>query len=312
MSHHLIDISEASCSITCRQGQLICKPKDGPERRAPMEDIGAVLVNSFSASIHNRVFLEAAAQGAMIVFCENFRPSALLLPANRSTDTLLTRGQIGLPEKLRETLWRKTVTAKCMNQAAYARLLAPESGAARCLAEAAATERSDKESRCARMYWKILAGHLDLEDFKRRRDGGGLNDLLNYGYTVLLARMLQKMIAVGLDPTFGIGHAVRERATPLAYDLMEPFRVAVDARIADWIQQMRTVNEETPALEVSREYKQWVQGFLKLRAPYRKKEISVEHLIEHVLQGFREAVCRKQQGHYRPWKLGNTKWAGFS
>ena len=35
------------------------------------------------------------------------------------------------------------------------------------------------------------------------------------------------VLRVGLDPTFGIFHVTREQATPLAYDLMEPFRPCV-------------------------------------------------------------------------------------
>lgn len=33
--------------------------------------------------------------------------------------------------------------------------------------------------------------------------------LLNYGYAALLSTILQKLFAVGLDPTFGISHVVR-------------------------------------------------------------------------------------------------------
>lgn len=55
-----------------------------------------------------------------------------------------------------------------------------------------------------------------------------MNALLNYGYAVLLSTVLQKLFGVGLDPTFGIFHATREQATPLAYDLMEPFRPCVE------------------------------------------------------------------------------------
>lgn len=313
MAHHLIDISAAQCSITCRDGQLICRADNEPEKRAPMEDIGAIIVNSFSAFMHNRVFLEAAKNGTIIIFCENFKPTALLLPANRATDTLLTRGQISLESKLRKALWLKTLTAKCVNQAAFAQHLEPEGEQLRHFVALARSKRADKESQCARAYWGILAGHFALEDFRRRRDQGGLNSMLNYGYAVLLARILQKMIAVGLDPTFGIGHVVRERATPLAYDLMEPFRVLVDARALAWADNLwkEADSEEKLTLEVTPEYKRWILGFLTQEIPYQKKKITAENVMEHVLRGFRSAVCAKRLGLYRPWTLEDTKWDGF-
>lgn len=307
MSHHLIDISAPSSSITCKRGQLICREDNGRERSLPMEDIGAILINSFSAQIHNRVFTTAAQCGTVIVFCENFRPVALLLPANRSTETMLTRAQVGLTDATRRALWHKTVTAKCFNQAGLAQTIAPSASQTQRLLRTAGAPRTAKESACARLYWTMLSRHLGLERFSRTRQEGGLNDLLNYGYTVLLARMLQKMLGVGIDPTFGIGHAVRERATPLAYDLMEPFRVAVDARVVAWVK-----GSDASALSVTKEYKQWVQGFLTIEAPHEKKRLRVELAMECVLHGFREALAAKRPALYKPWMPGNTKWDGFS
>ena len=308
MSHHLVDISAASCTITCKRGQLICRDGTGTERTLPMEDVGAILINSFSAQIHNRVFTTAAACGTVIVFCENFRPVGLLLPANRSTETLLTRAQVRLGDASRRALWQKTVTAKCLNQAAVAAVLSPSSRQTERLLGAAGSAGRGKESSCARLYWTVLSRHLGLERFTRTRHGGGLNDLLNYGYSVLLARVLQKMLGVGIDPTFGIGHAVRERATPLAYDLMEPFRPAVDARVVAWL----TRAGEPPPLEVNKEYKQWVQAFLSMEAPHEKKQMTVELAVERVLHSFRESLVSKRPALYKPWMPGNTKWVGSS
>ena len=82
-----------------------------------MEDVAAVLINSFSATVHNRFLVEAAKHRISVFFCENFRPVCVVLPANRATDTLLTRAQIKAPQKLLRILWQKTVDAKCLNQA---------------------------------------------------------------------------------------------------------------------------------------------------------------------------------------------------
>lgn len=313
MSHHLIDISAPSCTITCKHGQLICRPEGGEAQQLPMEDIGAVLVSSFSAHIHNRVLLEASRRGTVFIFCENFRPAAMLLPANRATDTLLARAHHRLPDDTRRLLWEKTVTAKCINQGALARSIAGGKLRVGRLERTARGRRRDKESACARLYWGLLAYHLGVRGFRRKRDGEGLNSLLNYGYAVLLARTLQKMMGVGLDPTFGIGHLVRERATPLAYDLMEPFRIAVDARIAAWLLQARTATPAADAaslVEVSPAYKRWVLGFLEMRVPYEGKQMKVERLIEHVLRTFREALLNNRPEAYKPWTLENTKWDG--
>ena len=95
-------------------------------------------------------------------------------------------------------------------------------------------KKPHKEAICAKLFWQIFGRSLNDENFTRGRAKGGLNDFLNYGYAVLLSTVLQKLFGVGLDPTFGVAHVARERSTPLAYDLMEPFRPCVEWRVVQW------------------------------------------------------------------------------
>ncbi len=225
MSYHIVTIDSPEAALGCRDGQLTCRDKTGAERRLPMEDIASIIITSFSASIHSQLLIEAARLGVVLIFCEAFKPISLVLPANRSTDTLLTRAQVDLPPKVKEKLWSLTVDAKCQNQAALAALLAPGDAALSQIDGLLKGRNPHKEAAVARHFWglwgRAVLGH---DEFTRERSQPGANALLNYGYAVLLSTVLQKLFAVGLDPTFGIHHLPRERATPLAYDLMEPFR----------------------------------------------------------------------------------------
>ena len=105
MSYHIVSIDAPDCSLSCKDGQLTCKNGEG-EKRVPLEDVAAIIVTSFSASIHSKLLLEAAKHGVGLVICENFKPASLVLPANRATDTLLTRAQAYLSAQLRERLWQ--------------------------------------------------------------------------------------------------------------------------------------------------------------------------------------------------------------
>jgi CRISPR-associated protein Cas1 len=67
------------------------------------------------------------------------------------------------------------------------------------------------------------------EAFRRDRDAGGANGLLNYGYTVLRSMCARAVVAAGLHPSIGVHHANRGNAFALADDLIEPFRPLVDA-----------------------------------------------------------------------------------
>src|SRR5712671_6942236 len=110
MSYHIVNIDSPQCSLTCRNGQLTCKTAEG-ERKLPLEDVASIIITSFSASIHSNLFLEAAKHGVALIICESFKPVSLVLPANRSTDTLLSRAILKIDAKTREALWQRTIDA---------------------------------------------------------------------------------------------------------------------------------------------------------------------------------------------------------
>lgn len=235
MSYHIISIDAPVCSLSCKDGQVTCRT-EGETKTLPLEDVAAIVLCSFSANIHSKLLLEAAKYGVSLIICENYKPVSLVLPANRATDTVLIRAQAYLKAQLRQRLWSKTLDSKCANQHALARELAGSDPKVEQLGRLAGKRTASREAECARLFWRIFATHVaETDEFRRGRLEGGPNCLLNYGYAVLLSIVLQVLHGVGLDPTFGISHVTRAKTTPLAYDLMEPFRTCVDRRVAHWI-----------------------------------------------------------------------------
>lgn len=339
MSYHIVNIDAPRCTITCRDGQLTCTTDQG-QRRLPLEDVAAIIITSFSATLHSHLFVQAAKHGVALILCEAFKPVSLVLPANRSTDTLLSRAQIGLPERVRQELWRKTLDAKCRNQWLLAGHIAPADPRLPDLQANALGRKPHKEAVCSRTFWRIFGAALRCATFRRHpaagpgpvaaagraagstpgrpiqtellltddQAGGRLNALLNYGYAVLLSTVLQRLFALGLDPTVGISHLPRERSTPLAYDLMEPFRPCVDWRVFQWVQQHPRRTDWT----VSTEYRKWVTGFPLERVGYVDFTLEIQGVIEGVVRSFRRAVLEATPRYYRPWTPKSTKWAGCS
>lgn len=307
MSYHIVSIDAPQCSLSCRDGQLTFKDARGDEKRLPLEDIASIIITSFSATIHSQLFLEAAKHGVSLIFCESFKPTSLVLPANRSTDTLLSRAVLNIDPKTRETLWQRTIDAKCQNQHSLATFIAPGDPRLTGFESTAFGRKPHKEAICAKMFWGIIGDVVAGDDeFKRDRASGGLNDLLNYGYAVLLSTILQKLFGVGLDPTYGLAHAQRERATPLAYDLMEPFRPCVDWRVIQWVRQ----NPDPASWTVSKDYRKWVTGFPLVRVEHLDFELEIQGCIEGVVRGFRRAVLENSARFYKPWTQKNSKWVG--
>jgi len=305
MSYHIVNIDSPGCVVSCKNGQLTCSGEDGA-RQLPLEDVAAIIITSFSSVVHGELLIEAAKHGVALVICEQFKPVSLMLPANRSSDTLLTKAALELDKKKTDALWKKTVDAKCMNQYLLAMNLAPHHEKIGALEKTAHGRMESKEGTCARFFWGIYSEALGQVDFKRHEDGFGLNALLNYGYAVLLSTMLQKLFAVGLDPTLGISHSVRERSTPLAYDLMEPFRPCVDWRVAQWVK----LQEDACDLAITKEFRRFVTGFVLERVEYFEIELSIQNCIEGVVRSFRSAVLQKNTRLYQPWIPQGSKWVG--
>lgn len=297
---------------------MTCKTGDGV-KQLPIEDVASIIITSFSASIHSQLFIEAARHGVSLIICEAFKPVSVMLPANRSTDTLLTRALLKLEAKTLERFWQQTIDAKCRNQYSLALFLRPDDAGLGALRATAFGKKPHKEAICAKLFWQIFgrfsaslsARPKDEEEdlFTRSRNAGGLNNLLNYGYAVLLSTTLQKLFGVGLDPTFGISHVTRERSTPLAYDVMEPFRPCVDWRVAQWARQHPELAQGT-SWEVTPAFRKWVTGFPLERVEYFDLELEVRGCIEGVVRSFRRAVVQGEPRFYKPCTPKNLKWAG--
>ena len=346
MSYHIVSIDSPQCSLSCKDGQLTCKSAEG-ERKLPLEDVASIIITSFSASIHSHLFLEAAKHGVALIICEAFKPVSLVLPANRSTDTLLSRALLNLSEATRLQMWQKTIDAKCRNQYLLATHIAPEDARLESFLASTASRKPHKEAICAKAFWQVFGSTMSCEEFRRepqerrpKRESeianlkpkiapadsdngapgqtellltgdearGRMNDLLNYGYAVLLSSVLQKLFAVGLDPTWGLSHVTRERCTPLAYDIMEPFRPCVDWRVFQWMRD----HPDRTEWEVSKEYRRWVTGFPLERIEYLDFTLEIQGVIEGVVRSFRRAVMENKPTFYKPWTPRNSKWAGSS
>jgi CRISPR-associated protein Cas1 len=190
--------------------------------------------------------------------------------------------QAKLTAPRQKNAWKQIVRAKILGQANNLRQShSKESASLRKLAMSVRSGDPDNlEARAARTYWSRL---LPNEEFSRSRDGGGRNDLLNYGYAVLRGIVVRSIVISGMSPTLGIWHRNRANAFALADDLIEPFRPAVDFAVAslsadstladratkqvliEATSQAMTVSGVTVAtsiLELAQSYARYVEGQL--------------------------------------------------
>jgi len=295
MGFHTVTIDAVDCFLGCKSSQLICRNGEG-EKTLPLEDVASIVVTGFSGTVHSELLLECASRGIPLIFCRAYRPTALVYPSNRSTDTQLTRAVLRLNAKTRETLWQSTLDAKCLGQCASARDLGAHQDALAQMEAMARGRNPAREATVARTYWGIWGSSAGLGGFRRERSLEGANQLLNFGYAVLLSCVLQKLFAVGIDPSFGISHVVRERSDPLAYDIMEPYRVLVDSRVREWI-----LEHGEGECVVDKAFRGHVIRFLKDSVEFQGRSLEAASCVEAVIRSFRAAILHGKPSLYRPW-----------
>lgn len=83
----------------------------------------------------------------------------------------------------------------------------------------------------ARLYFKVL-GMLVPEEFKfdkrtKQPPKDPFNSLLSLGYSMLFNEILANVMAIGLHPYIGLGHALSRNHPALVSDLIEDWRVVI-------------------------------------------------------------------------------------
>jgi CRISPR-associated protein Cas1 len=229
MIGRIVEIAQDGRHLAIDRGFMTVNEKGVEVGRVPLDDIGMVIVNAHGTTYSNNLVLKLAERGAGVVLCgPNHLPVAWLWPVVGHHDQARRlRAQIEASKPLTKRLWQTVIKAKIRQQGAVLDALGKPGGGFELMAARVNSGDPDNmEAQAARRYWPLLMG----EDFRRDRESGGTNGLLNYGYTVLRSATARAVCAAGLHPSIGMQH--RNGDMSLVDDLMEPFRPMVDLVVA--------------------------------------------------------------------------------
>jgi len=224
----IVDIATDGRHLSAYRGFLIVSEKRTEVGRVPLDDVAAVIVHAHGVTWSTNLVVALAKRGAILLLCgANHAPVAVCLPLDgHHAQNGRMRAQWEASRPLCKQLWRRIVVAKIRWQAAVLEACDKPASAFDLLAKRVGSgDPENVEAQAARRYWPLLMG----EEFRRDRDAGGANGLLNYGYAVLRSMCARAIVAAGLHPSIGVHHANRGNAFALADDLIEPFRPLVDA-----------------------------------------------------------------------------------
>ena len=248
MLKRLVEIEENSAHLKAYRGFLVIEGQAEEGRkelgRIPLDDVGAVIANSYGLTYSNAVLVALAERGVPFVLCgTNHLPVGFVLPiSGHHEHAAHIEHQVVASLPLRKRIWQQIVKAKVIQQAKVIALFGhDDAGLMRLASSVRSGDPENIEAQAAKRYWSHLMG----DSF--RRDPGGMppNGLLNYGYTILRSAVARSIVAAGLHPSLGVHHSNDRNAFRLADDLIEPFRPFVDLtakKLSD--QQMVDVNRE--------------------------------------------------------------------
>ena len=250
MPGRIVEIANEGRHLQCHRGfmQVLDKDQDSRElARIPLDDIDAVIGNSYGLSYTNNLLVALAERGVPFVLCgTNHNAVGMLIAVDGNHDQgRRMDAQMSAGRPLMKQIWACIVRSKLNAQFAVLNELGiQDAPLARLIKRVRSGDPDNIEAQGARRYWTRIFG----ANFRRDRDADGVNAMLNYGYTVLRATTARAIVAAGLHPSLGVHHRDGTNPMRLADDLMEPFRPAVDL----CVYKLLKAGEEVVSPEVKR------------------------------------------------------------
>lgn len=226
----IVEIAATGQSIKKVRGVLAVCDGSSEVGRIPLDDISGVIITARDAVLSASLLAALAERAIPVVLTgADFLPSATIYPlVGHHAQGERIRAQLDGTRPLGKRLWAQIIVAKIERQAWALQKVGREAGAFFRLArQVKSGDPGNIEAQAARRYWPLLMGDI----FRRDRDGGHINGMLNYGYAIIRAATARAICASGLHPGVGIFHRHPHNPMPLVDDLMEPFRMIVDVTV---------------------------------------------------------------------------------
>lgn len=244
----VIAITGYGVKIGASGNRFVIKSKDG-ENKIVADDVGEILMHGSALNITTSAIMLAVKYRIPIFFTTRYGKPYSMITSIISSGTVLSRREQykAINDGRALELARAFVYGKIKNQEYLLRVRANDllksdkdlsirvreyAHSIKAMLSKIDVDNIDAlreiEARSAKEYWHGFAILIPSElGFKAREHRGAkdpVNSLLNYGYGVLLSRIINSIILAGLDPYAGFLHVDRSGRPSLALDLIEEFR----------------------------------------------------------------------------------------
>lgn len=226
MSFRTVVITKQS-RLSYKNRFLVVK-QENDEKYIHLSEIDTIIVDSISVSISAYLLKELSDDKINIIFCdEKHNPFGELSSYySRHNTSKKIKEQISWKKTDMDMVWKKIVQNKIINQATLLRKVGSDKSLLLIdyVQEVVKGDKTNREGHAAKVYFNALFG----SDFSRSSDNN-INAALNYGYAILLSTFNKEIVLNGYLTQLGIHHKNEFNEFNLTCDLMEPFRIIIDA-----------------------------------------------------------------------------------
>lgn len=287
MSWRVVAI-EKPARLSQADNQLVITQEEAV--RLPIEDIDALVIDSYGITLTTKVMVALATGGVTTVMCDDKHlPASVLLPySQHSRQAKVTRQQLGMHQPLKKQLWQQIIIRKIINQADVLQAFHFDDTLLRSYtSQVKSGDTTNRESLAARIYFSQL-----LDDATRRKPLWH-NAALNYGYALVRSHLARHIAARGLVASQGIFHHNELNSFNLADDLIEPYRPIVDRYVLERVAPLHIGDQDTYLTKHDRHL---LIDIFNCCAIINGKKFTLKYALEQTVESFVECINAEEAG----------------
>lgn len=191
----------------------------------PIIDIDTLIISNTRTNISVNLLNELCMKGVSVIFCNNkYIPTSCIVGYNvkKQSHKVFIR-QLNWDKEFKNKIWKIILMKKIKNQIKFLQMYNLPTNDWESNIDQKNIINDNSESQVANLFFHSLYSNKFNRDLKCE-----INYILNFGYTIITSMVTRSIIKKGLNQHISFFHGSEYSQFPLAYDIVEPFRIIID------------------------------------------------------------------------------------
>lgn len=193
----------------------------------PINDIDTIILENNRIRLSINLINKLSENNVNIIMCnEKHLPQTVCyqINGNFKTNNVFNK-QLKWNQKFKDDCWNWIMKIKCYNQLFLIKDKYDINLWLKKISDSNVNFRTiNYESQISNLFFHRIFGN----EFNRKDDNNIINKILDYGYTIITSMVCRSIISKGLNQHISFFHGSSISTFPLAYDIVEIFRIVVD------------------------------------------------------------------------------------